>query len=121
VLSRQATIGTEALVDALVKDPSSVLDYGLDWTPLLHGDSIVASSWSVKNSPGGPDDLHVAAQWFEPTLALVWLTGGVLGSIYLARNTIGTAGGRTEVRNVRVLTIAHVADRWQVLRRTVTR
>jgi len=80
---------------AFIKDPGSTVDYELDWTPYLAGDTITASTWSV---PG----LTVTTSSNTTTGTTVWVSGGTIGERYVARNTITTAGGLTDVRGITI-------------------
>jgi len=79
------------------KDPDEVLDYEIDWTDRLDGDTIVTSTWPIvpvgitKNS-----DAHTT------TASTIWLSGGTLGAAYDLTCRITTAGGRTMDQSVRI-------------------
>lgn len=79
------------------KDPSSILDYGVDWTDWLDGDTISTSSWSV--SPSG---LTAISNTRNGGVTTVWLSGGTVGQTYQVTNTIVTAAGRTDQRTLLV-------------------
>lgn len=79
-----------------VKDPEAVLDYGLDWSAWLNGDTIAASSWTV------PTGIVMDSHSYDTTHTTVWLSGGTLGATYALTNRITTAGGRTDDRTIRV-------------------
>lgn len=74
------------------KDPNAVLDYRVDWSEWLAGDTIVASTWVVES--GIVNDLDT----FNTTMAVIWLSGGTLGEIYTVTNRITTALGRIDDR-----------------------
>lgn len=80
------------------KAPAAVLDYVVDWSAWLDGDTIVDSEW-VGVTPG----LVVDSDSHTDTSSRVWLSGGVLGGNYEATNRIVTAGGRTDERSVDVI------------------
>lgn len=75
------------------KDPDAVLDYIVDWSRWLAGDTIAASLWIV------PADLTKVTESNLATKAIVWLSGGTAGQSYTVTNRITTAGGRTEDRS----------------------
>jgi hypothetical protein len=75
------------------KDPDAVKDYTLDWADWLVTDTIASSTWSVPSGLSKVSDAHTTS------LTSIWLSGGSLGVEYVIRNTIVTAGGRTEVRS----------------------
>jgi hypothetical protein len=74
------------------KDPQAVLDYRVDWSAWLAGDTIVASTWILET--GITNDLDT----YNATTAVIWLSGGTLGEIYTVTNRITTALGRIDDR-----------------------
>jgi hypothetical protein len=79
------------------KDPSSILDYTIDWTAWLpSGDTISSSSWTVDSGITNYADSNTT------TAATIWLSGGTAGVIYKATNTIVTANGRTDQRTLNI-------------------
>jgi len=76
------------------KDPNEKLDYDLDWTDRLSGDTVQTSVWSI------PIELTNEEDSFTPTSTLIWITGGVIGESYPLTNTIQTVGGRIMVQTV---------------------
>jgi hypothetical protein len=86
-----------------VKDPQAILDYTVDWTDWLKGDTISTSSWTV--SPGitvGDGTNGAAAPSKTDTKTTIWFISGTLGVDYLATNRIVTVAGRTEDRTITV-------------------
>lgn len=83
-----------ALFITPTKDPSAVLDYGIDWSAWLGTDTIVASTWTVQAG------ITKGNTSFSATRTLVWLSGGTDGTDYTLTNRIVTAGGRTEERSL---------------------
>lgn len=84
------------------KDKDSVLDYSVDWVSLLDGgDSIVSSTWSVSSS-----ELSVDSSSVTGTIATVWVSGGVVNTLYSIINHVITAFGREEDASV----MMHVMD-----------
>ena len=71
------------------KDPNEVLDYSIDWTGPLAGDTIATSTWTV------PAGLTSGADSKTDTRTTVWLSGGTENASYELLNRITTAGGRT--------------------------
>lgn len=76
------------------KDPDATLDYSIDWSKWLAGDTILTSEWSV---PTGLTQVNVSN---TTTKATVWLSGGSAGQSYTVTNRIITAGGRTDERSI---------------------
>lgn len=79
-----------------IKDPQANLDYQIDWTAWLAGDTISASSWSAAG-------ITVGANTHTDAVATVWLSGGSAGSSYVVTNQITTTGGRTDERKITIL------------------
>jgi len=79
---------------SFLKDPDSQLDYTISWLSWLNGDTIATSSWAAESGITIEDESNTT------TTATVWLSGGTLGEVYLATNTIVTAGGRTDERSI---------------------
>lgn len=70
------------------KLPAETLDYQVNWTARLAGDTIVTSVWSI------PAGLTGSLQTSTTTTATTWLAGGTAGTTYSIENTITTAAGR---------------------------
>lgn len=78
------------------KDPNAVLDYSVDWSRWLDGDSIASSAWTV------PTGLAKVTETNTDTKAILWLSGGSAGQSYQVTNRITTTGGRTEDRTITI-------------------
>ena len=78
------------------KDPNEVLDYNLDWTARLAGDTISTSTWTIDSD----QLLVINSQTFAATNSTVWLSGGTVGTMYDCKNQIMTAAGRTMDQSV---------------------
>lgn len=83
------------------KDPHAVLDYVLDWTKWLSGDTIATSEWTV------PAGLTLNSHSNTTKRTTAWISGGSASQSYTVTNRITTAGGRTEDRSF----IISVAER----------
>lgn len=84
------------MASTFLKDPDAVLDYVIDWSTWLNGDTIATSVWTV------PSGITQDSESESSTLATIWLSGGTVGETYQVRNRITTAGGRTEDRTIRI-------------------
>lgn len=73
-----------------VQDPNAVLDYNIDWSAWLNGDTISTSTWTTH------PDLTTSNASMTTTVATVFLTGGTNGKTYKVRNRITTTNGRTD-------------------------
>jgi hypothetical protein len=78
------------------KDKDSLLDYQIDWSRWLDGDTISSSTWTANG------DIVIDSNSNTATTATVWLTGGVVGKNYRLTNHIITAAGRAEDRTITV-------------------
>ncbi len=75
------------------KDPNAVLDYSVDWSRWLDGDTIATSVWTV------PSGLTKVSDTSTTTKTTAWLSGGTADQSYTVTNRITTTGGRTEDRS----------------------
>ena len=71
------------------KDPNEVLDYVVDWSERLSGDTIANSSWTM------PPGITKDSDSRTTTTTTIWLSGGTIGESYSMVCRIVTAGGRT--------------------------
>lgn len=79
-----------------VKRPTAILDFEVDWSTWLNGDTIGTSTWTVPNGITKNSDTK------NDGTATIWLSSGVDGTTYPLINTIATPGGRTKPRTVTV-------------------
>jgi hypothetical protein len=84
------------------KDPGDVLDYTLDLSQALAGDSTeqVATVGVVVTPSGNPGDLMVGQLVGNGARAVIWLSAGVAGTVYSVQVTVGTLKGRVIGRTV---------------------
>lgn len=61
-----------------IKDPEAILDYSIDWSTFLDGDTISTAVWVV-SADESPADLVKDSSSNTSTVATVWLSGGTLG------------------------------------------
>lgn len=86
------------IVGEYTKHDGATLDFTIDWSSFLSSDTISGTpTWTI--SPAG---LTLSSQTNSTTTATAWLTGGVAGQQYIVKNTVVTAGGRTEVKALQV-------------------
>ena len=78
------------------KDPDEVLDYEIDWTARLAGDTINTSSWIM------PSGITQDSVTVSPTKVKIWLSDGTEGEQYIIQNRIVTNGGRTMDQSVKI-------------------
>lgn len=76
------------------KSPNADLDYTIDWTDWLAGDTIATSTWTL---PSGITKDHDTS---DATSATIWVSGGVVLFSYRLVNHITTAGGRVNDRSI---------------------
>lgn len=72
------------------QDPQAILDYVIDWTAWLNGDTIATSAWTMHQ------DLTPSNASNTTTTATVFITGGTSGKTYKVKNRITTANGRAD-------------------------
>lgn len=82
-------------MDKFIKDPISTLDYRVDWSKWLDGDTIIESEWA-KNGDGILIDSHTHSD----SVTVVWVAGGDEGTRYILTNRITTASGRVDERSI---------------------
>lgn len=70
------------------KDPDDILDYAIDWTEQLAGDTIATVAWTV------PEGLTLDRSSFAGGVTVAWLSGGSAGRIYQVTCRITTTAGR---------------------------
>ena len=78
------------------KDPAAVLDYVVNWSTWLDGDTI--SSATVTASTG----LTLDSSSNTTTTVTGWLSGGTAGTSYTVTFQIITAAGRTDERSIAI-------------------
>lgn len=79
------------------KDPSAVLDYGMDWTNWLDAGETI-SAQSVVVAPAG----LTIGQVMQADGIVSWrVSGGTLGQDYIATCRVTTSIGRVDERSVR--------------------
>lgn len=90
---------SDTLGDYIIKDPDADLDYAMDWSAWLDGDTINAATWTV----GAGLTKHDEA--VSGDITTVWLKGGNAGQTYWVSCRIVTANviPRTEDRSFRVM------------------
>lgn len=80
------------------KDPDEVLDYTIDYAPLLEDDeTITTSTWEI--TPTGLTEDDTAESDQEST---IWVSAGSHGVRYELVNTIVTDQGRTFLRAIAI-------------------
>lgn len=90
---------TPQFLQTFIKDPDAFLDYTLDWSQWLQGDSILSTNFTVT---GDDAALAVAFATSTPTTATVWLQGGTDGALYAVTCEITTAQGRVDDRSFQI-------------------
>lgn len=78
------------------KDPDEVLDYDVDWTDHLDGDTISTSTWIL------PDSLTKISDSHTDSFTKIWLSGGIINTTVTLTNVIVTVGGRVLTQDIRL-------------------
>jgi hypothetical protein len=81
-----------------LKDPHSRVDYAIDWSTYLDGQTIEASLWLVVPDEEGGVTAEEAS--FEPERTAARLAGGVIGHSYSVLNHVTLSDGSTDVRSI---------------------
>ena len=82
------------MANRYLKDPQAHLDYAVDWSPWLDGDTIASVAWTV------PAGLTLESQSHTATVATAWLSGGEVGVTYTVVCEVTTAAGRVDDRTL---------------------
>jgi len=82
------------------KDPDATLDYQINWSDWLDTDTISASSWIVPT--GLTEGTGALAGSFTDTVTTVWLSSGVVATVYSVVNRITTTAGRIDDRTIKI-------------------
>lgn len=77
-----------------IKDPDARLDYVINWTTWLDGDTLNAVTWVIPT--GITEGTGAYASTFDGQIATVWLSGGTLHSKYDIVCRITTSLGRID-------------------------
>jgi hypothetical protein len=80
----------------MLKDPSAVLDYTIDWSEWLDADNLSTATWTVDAG------LTSVLESNTTKAATIWLSGGVVGTSYMVSVRIVTAAGRTDDRTFQI-------------------
>lgn len=81
-------------IASFVKDPAAKLDYEIDWSDWLIGDTIATSTWTV---PAGITNVTSSN---TAVTATIRLSGGTHGQNYEVLNHIVTASGQEDERSI---------------------
>jgi hypothetical protein len=91
------------------KDPTDVLDYQFDISPAVLGnDGDTITTLDVTIEPSNPGDLALKSASVDGNVAVLWLSGGQAGVIYLIGMMITTVNGRTIQRSI-LLPVIHLS------------
>lgn len=90
---------TPQFLQTFIKDPDAFLDYTLDWSQWLQGDSILSTSFTIT---GDDAVLQIGFATTTPTTATVWLSGGTDGALYGVTCEVTTAQGRIDDRSFQI-------------------
>lgn len=77
-----------------VQDPQATLDYNLDWSLWLDGDTITLSTWVVESPLVGQSESEASGT------TTIFISGGTAGNNYVIANKITTASGRVDERSI---------------------
>ena len=90
-----------------VKDPGDTLDYVVDLSRALAGDTGDGiATLDVAISPSNSGDLSLTFSRADGERAILWLTGGLAGTTYAVTVVVGTQSGRTLSRTIALPVLA---------------
>ena len=97
--------GSQAVAPPLLnwpaKDPNDVLDYQIEYAPAVIGnDADGIATLDVTVSPNAPGALLVSRTTVDGTCAVLWMSGGQAGTVYVITLTMTTVNGRVVQRSV---------------------
>lgn len=93
------------------KDPEELLDFTVDWSLYLSGDTISTVNWYCVDASGVKQAFNAvstvnglvnSSNSFTTTTTTVYLGGGVANTTYQVSCQIGTNTGRTVERTIRL-------------------
>lgn len=89
------------MIPVFRKEPGARLDFTMDWSTWLKGDTLASATWTV---PDGLTKVTVPPPSIDEDgkIAIVWLEGGTAGQRYRGRCEIVTAAGRQEGQDFEV-------------------
>ncbi|MBN8871904.1 MAG: hypothetical protein J0H67_03630 [Rhodospirillales bacterium] len=83
------------------KDPNDVLDYQVEYAPAVIGnDADGIATLDVTVSPNAPGDLLVTRTTVDGTRAVLWMSAGQSGVVYVVTLAMTTMNGRVVQRSV---------------------
>ena len=83
------------------KEPGAVLDYRVDWSLYLAGDTITQSDWTIVNPQA--DSVNIESSSFTANSTTVFLSAGIDGQVDTIENRITTQAGRVDSRVFQIL------------------
>jgi hypothetical protein len=91
------------------KDPTDVLDYQFDISPAVVGnDGDTIATLDVTIEPNNPGDIVLNSATVDGNVAVLWLSGGQAGTVYMLTLVITTVNGRTIQRSI-LLPVLHLS------------
>ena len=85
-----------SVLRTLVKDPNATLDFTIDWSLWLNGDTISTATWTVGAGITKELDTKTA------TTTVIWLSGRTLATSYSVSVHITTVAGRIDDRTLTI-------------------
>jgi len=81
------------------KDPDATLDYSIDWSDWLDGDTISSMTYVADTGI----TVETARNTETDTVSTLWVSGGTVGNQYDIVCRVTTAAGRIDDRTVRFI------------------
>lgn len=79
------------------KDPNAILDFTVDWTTWLNGDTISTSVWTVTGA-----GVTTGTATSSTTAGTLWISTSSDNTDYFATNRIVTAAGRVNEQTITI-------------------
>lgn len=96
VVTPPTSTTTAVPIGLFVKDKDATMDFGVDWSEWLDGDTIRTSSWTV------PTGLTQEVVSHSNGIAVIFISSGTDGETYTLLNRITTSAGRTDDRTISI-------------------
>lgn len=81
-----------------LKDPQSRVDYAVEWSGYVDGQTIVGSGWTVEPQEMG--GLAVEQDSYDLLRSAARLGGGVAGHVYSVSNQVAFSDGTLDRRSI---------------------
>ena len=81
-----------------LKDPEARVDYAIDWSGYLDGQTIAESQWTA--TPDEAGGIAIEQSSFDLNRSAVRLSGGTAGRLYRVTNRVTFSDGSVDERSI---------------------